>query len=72
MIRVTGAVALCAWVALSTEAYAYLDPGSGSMMLQILLASVLGGLYAVRAYWRRVRSRLRRQREEPAPTDGHD
>lgn len=33
---------------------AYLDPGSGSFILQLLIAAVLGGLIAVRAYWGKI------------------
>ena len=33
----------------------YLDPGSGSYMLQLLIAGALGALFALRLYWSRVR-----------------
>jgi len=35
-------------------AYAYLDPGTGSYVLQLLLGTVLGGLFALGLFWRRV------------------
>jgi hypothetical protein len=35
---------------------AYLDPGSGSYLLQLLIASFLGGLFALRASWGRIKS----------------
>ncbi len=38
--------------------YAYVDPGSGSMFLQLLLASLLGALYTLKMYWRKIRSWL--------------
>jgi hypothetical protein len=38
---------------------AYLDPGSGSFILQLLIAAILGGLIAVRAYWGKVKNFLR-------------
>lgn len=31
--------------------YAYLDPGSGSLLIQLLLGAVLGGIYFVKLYW---------------------
>ncbi len=34
--------------------YAYLDPGTGSYVLQLLLGTVLGGLFALGLFWRRV------------------
>ena len=36
----------------------YLDPGSGSFLLQLLLASLLGAGVAVAAFWRRIRGFL--------------
>ena len=35
---------------------AYLDPGSGSFLIQILIALFLGGAFAVRAFWGRIKS----------------
>lgn len=35
---------------------AYLDPGSGSFLLQILLAALLGGLFVLRSYWGKVKT----------------
>jgi hypothetical protein len=37
-----------------TPASAYLDPGSGSMVLQLVLAGVAGGLVALKLTWRRL------------------
>ncbi len=39
-----------------SDALAYLDAGSASMVFQALLASALGGLVLVKAYWRRIKS----------------
>jgi hypothetical protein len=39
---------------------AYLDPGSGSYLLQLLIASALGGLVLIRMYWSRIVTFLRR------------
>jgi hypothetical protein len=33
---------------------AYLDPGTGSLVLQMLLAGALGGLYVARQWWSRL------------------
>ena len=33
------------------SAFAYLDPGSGSYILQAIVAGALGGAYAVKLYW---------------------
>jgi hypothetical protein len=43
---------------------AYIDPGSGSYVFQVLIGFLLAAAVAMRAYWRRVRdflaSRLRK------------
>lgn len=36
------------------DAYAYLDPGTGSYLIQMLLAALLGGLFAIKIFWRRI------------------
>jgi TRAP-type C4-dicarboxylate transport system permease small subunit len=33
----------------------YLDPGSGSMLFQMLLAGIVGALFAVRIFWRKIK-----------------
>ncbi len=36
--------------------HAYLDPGSGSMLIQVLLAALLGVGFAVKVYWRKIKA----------------
>lgn len=33
---------------------AYLDPGTGAMIIQGLIGAVLGGLYILKLYWYRI------------------
>lgn len=35
---------------------AYLDPGSGSLIIQVLLAVALGGGYLVKVYWKKIKA----------------
>jgi Na+/proline symporter len=39
-------------------AYAYLDPGSGGMMVQLLLGGFAGAAVLVRLYWRQLLNRV--------------
>lgn len=39
----------------STEAHAYLDPGTGSILIQGLIAAIAGGLFTLRMYWQKVK-----------------
>jgi len=54
---------LVAWIALlhlifPQPCFAYIDPGSGSYFLQILVAGLLGLLYSIKLYWARIRVSL--------------
>ncbi len=40
----------------SQPAWAYLDPGTGSIILQVLLGGFAGALVIVKLYWHRVKS----------------
>jgi hypothetical protein len=51
-VRVFRAVLAANFVVLfSSSAYAYLDPGTGSMILQVLLGGVAGLALAGKLYW---------------------
>jgi hypothetical protein len=51
---------------------AYLDPGSGSYLLQLLLAALFGGLFVLRASWTRVSGFIRKMlgRDNESADDG--
>lgn len=40
----------------SRNAHAYLDAGSGSYVIQVVIASLLGVLVAAKAYWRNIKT----------------
>ena len=44
---------------LVTDANAYIDPGTGSYILQLLIAGLLGAAYAVKLSWTRIRALFR-------------
>lgn len=39
---------------LPAKTYAYLDPGTGSMMIQVVIGFVVGGLYLIKLYWKKI------------------
>jgi hypothetical protein len=41
-----------------TEAHAYLDPGTGSMVLQVIVAGILGAMFTFKSYVRAVISSI--------------
>jgi hypothetical protein len=63
---------------LSSAAHAYVDPGTGSYFLQILLAGILGAAFAIKIYWRKVKAffsgtifgRNKTKEEQSAREDG--
>ena len=44
----------------SKPAFAYIDPGTGAMLLQLLLGGVAGGLVILKLYWHRLKERTTR------------
>ncbi len=47
---------LAAWVLASPgRARAYLDPGTGSYLFQILIAGLIGGLFAIKIFWVKIK-----------------
>jgi hypothetical protein len=36
------------------DAYAYLDPGTGSYIFQLLTATFLGAVFAIKVYWQKI------------------
>ncbi len=38
-------------VTAASPAYAYLDPGTGSIMLQAVIGAVAGGMFVMRSYY---------------------
>ena len=40
---------------ISRPAFAYLDPGTGSIVLQLLLGGVAGGLVVCKLYWHKLK-----------------
>ena len=48
--------------------FGYLDPGSGSVILQVVLGGVAAAAVAARLYWKRITSRFRKDSAD----DGDD
>ena len=54
------------------NAYAYLDPGTGSMLLQGLIAGLMGALYTIKIYWARIKSFFGRSKNDEKKDPGED
>ena len=47
-----------------SRAEAYLDPSTGSMVLQVVAGGIIAGLAAMKLYWSRIRSVLKKDRKD--------
>ncbi len=54
---------------LPRTAHAYIDPGSGSLLLQSLIAIAVGGWLTFRLFASNLWRRIRGERETPAESD---
>jgi len=36
--------------------HAYIDPGTGSLIIQILIGGAVGGLFLIKMYWKKVKA----------------
>jgi hypothetical protein len=67
--------AVVIWLAIqlagfSAAAHAYLDPGTGSILVQSLLAGLAGAVAVISLYWRRVKeffANIRKPSSRDAP-----
>ena len=50
---------------IQSPAYAYLDPGTGSMILQLALAGIAGSLVVIKVYWYKLKSLFSKQTATP-------
>ena len=39
---------------LASNTYAYLDAGTGSYIIQIVIGFFVGGLYAIKVFWKKI------------------
>jgi hypothetical protein len=46
---------------------AYLDPGSGSFLIQLLIAGVVGAGFLIKVYWKKIKAFF--NRSEPKKED---
>ena len=45
---------------LISNAYAYLDPGTGSIIIQGIIAATLSGIFIIKTYWFKIVSFFKR------------
>ena len=50
----------------------YIDPGSGSYLVQVIIAAVLGFLFYFKNLWFRIKSFFRKDKQKPDPENDSD
>ena len=67
-------VVLCFWLLVVPAANAYVDPGTGSYVFQVLIGVFLGAAVAVKVFWRRIWGFITRKpaQSTSAPAAGRD
>ena len=58
-------LATVALLTMASDAFAYLDPGTGSMLLQALIGGGMAAAYFLRRYWQSLRNRLSGRPNDP-------
>lgn len=66
------ALVLAAFINLLGKDQAYLDPGSGSFILQLIIASLVGAGFLLRGYWSKLIRRIRGTTDEEIDDDDED
>ncbi|RIK99780.1 MAG: hypothetical protein DCC71_19815 [Proteobacteria bacterium] len=59
---------LVAQLAFVRDAQAYLDPGTGSLIIQTIIAAFVGTAFTAKLYWRRIKAYLSRDKNAVAST----
>ncbi len=55
-LKIAFAVLLLLCTICSKTAYAYLNPGTGSCIFQIIIAALLGGLFTIKLSWNKIKT----------------
>jgi hypothetical protein len=50
---------LCVFLLFTRTAHAYIDPGTGSYILQIIIAAILAFFFSIKMFWFKIRHFLR-------------
>lgn len=60
------------WAAIPGSASAYIDPGTGSYIFQLLIAGLLGAAFAAKAFWGNIKTFMVGLFKKSQPSQGDD
>ena len=55
MLLINALILILTFLLLTTPAHAYLDPGSGSFIIQMAIGALLGGLITLKLYFQKIK-----------------
>jgi len=58
LISINSLLLVICLLSIPRDAFAYLDPGTGSYIFQLLIAGLLGALFAIKVFWIRIKTFL--------------
>jgi hypothetical protein len=61
------AFVLCAFVLWPAESFAYIDPGTGSILIQGIIGAIAAIGVTLKLYWHRIVAYFRRESTEDSP-----
>jgi len=47
-----------------TDAYAYIDPGSGALFIQIIIGALVGASITLKLYWYKIKEKVTRSSKD--------
>lgn len=70
-VRLTLFLAVMSWLVVVPSAQAYIDPASGSMIFQALIAGIAAAGTGLALFWHRITSLFRRSASDTGVGDAH-
>lgn len=55
-VVITLTIVISLWVIFPRTVYAYIDPGMGSIIIQVIIGALVGGLVTISRFWRKVKT----------------
>jgi hypothetical protein len=67
------ALLIALFFTISTKpAHAYLDPGTGSFLIQIIVGGFLGGIFIIKGYWQRISAFFSKNKQDDSSKKSED
>lgn len=57
---------------LPKRVYAYLDPGTGSYIIQLIIGGLLGSGYLIKTYWKEIKNKFQQLSKRSSQKDDQD